>query len=77
MIKISVGWKNSEGYSENQSKSFDSAEQAFDFCKKHMNNIIRINGTRFHRDFEDATLNSPEERPISDLEILNAIQESI
>lgn len=75
-MKISIGWMNKDGFSENQVKTFDNEDSAFAFCKKHLENgnIIRINGVRFHRDFEDS--GEVEVKVISDVEILDAIRES-
>lgn len=75
-MKISIGWLNKEGFSENQVKTFDTEDAAFAFCKKHLENgnIIRINSVRFHRDFEDG--DNAEIKVISDIEVLNAIRES-
>lgn len=75
-MKISLGWVNKEGYSENQIKTFADEDAAMSFCKKHLEkgNIVRINGVRFHRDFEDGESVFIKEVP--DVEILEAIRES-
>ena len=75
-MKISIGWQNKDGFSENQIKTFDNEDAAFEFCKKHLENgnIIRINGVRFHRDFEDDE--DIEVKVVSNVEILEAIRES-
>ena len=54
-MKVSLGWINNEGYSEYQEKSFDDESSAFQFCLRNINRIARINGMRFHRDFEDVS----------------------
>lgn len=73
MYKLSVGWKNAEEFSEDQTKSFKDKDEAFTFCRKHINTgkIIRINGTRFFRDFEE------EKKEVSDAEIWDAINEGM
>ena len=57
-------------------KSFSDKDMAFNFCKKHLENgnITRINGVRFHRDFEDS--NEDKIKIITDDEIMAAIYES-
>ena len=46
-IRLSIGWINKDGYSENQIKTFIDTDAAYDFCKKHIDLIARIGGTRF------------------------------
>ncbi len=52
ILKVSLGWKNKDGFSEEQIKTFVDEDAAFEFCKKHLDKIVRINSVRLRRDFE-------------------------
>lgn len=75
-IKLSVGWKNSEGFSEDQVKSFKTEEDAFVFCTKHIDNIMRIGELRIQRNPASYTGEMPDVIEISEKDIRKEIKKA-
>ncbi len=73
MIKISLGWKNKDGHSEDQIKSFRTEEDAYQFCVKHIENIMRIGNMRIQRNPASYSDNMPETITVTE----EAIREEI
>ena len=75
-MKLSLGWKTPEGYSENQEKSFSDEQLAFEFCKRNIEKIMRIGTTRFQRGAASYGGDAPEVK-ITDDDIRKAIKQSM
>ncbi len=75
-MKISIGWKNNEGHSEEQIKSFKTEEDAYNFCIKHIDKIMRIGTLRIQRNEASYTGDMPDIIEISEEDIRTEINKS-